>query len=125
VKVRVVVWVEPPPVPLIVMGCVPVPAFLETVSVKCEVPAPGAAMEAGLKLPVTPEGRPVAERATAELNPPVTVVVTTAYPLWPRARDPAVGETEMAKAGVAEAVTVKETVVVSVSMPPVPVMVMR
>lgn len=59
-----------------VIGYVPVGAFLATVSVKSELPAP--VMDVGLKLPVTPEGIPVAERATAESNPPVTVVVTTA-----------------------------------------------
>ena len=55
----------------------PVLAVLETVSVKFDVPEPGAAMEVGLKLPVTPEGRPVADKATAALKPPETAVVTT------------------------------------------------
>jgi hypothetical protein len=45
---------------------------------KSDVPEPGAAMELGLKLAVTPEGTPVAERLIAELNPPDTDVVTTA-----------------------------------------------
>jgi hypothetical protein len=121
VKVRAVVRVTSPALPEIVIGYVPVLAVLETVSVKCEVPAPGATMEAGLKVLVTPDGTPVAERATAELNPPETVVVTTAYPLCPSARYPAVGETEMVNAGVAGEVTVRETVVVSVNPPPVPV----
>lgn len=77
-KVRVVEWVMPPPLPVMVIGYVPRGALLETVSVKSEVPEPGAAIELGLKLPVTPEGRPVADNATAELNPPETLVVTTA-----------------------------------------------
>ena len=78
VKVSIVVCVTSPDLPEIVMGYVPVLADLETVSVKCAVPAPGAAMEAGLKVPMTPDGTPVAERATGALNPPETVVVTTA-----------------------------------------------
>ena len=78
--------------PVMVMTWVPVGAVLETVRVKSEVPEP--VTEVGLKLPVTPLGMPVAESATAESNPPVAVTVTTAYPLWPRSREPEVGETE-------------------------------
>jgi hypothetical protein len=92
VKVRVVVWVVVPLFPVMVIAWVPVGAFLATVRVKSDVPEP--VTEVGLKLPVTPVGMPVAESATAELNPPVAVTVTTAYPLWPRAREPEVGETE-------------------------------
>ena len=61
-----------------VIGYVPVFAVRATFSVKSDVPAPGAAIVDGLKLPVTPVGKPVADRATAPLNPPETVVVTTA-----------------------------------------------
>ena len=88
-------------------------AVLDTVSVNFDEPEPGAAMGFGLKLPVTPDGRPVAVRPIAELNPPEVVVVTVTYPLCPRAREPELGETEMVKSGVAGAVTVSETVVVS------------
>ena len=45
---------------------------------KFEVPEPGAAIEDGLKLPLTPDGNPEAESEIAELNPPEIVVVTTA-----------------------------------------------
>ena len=76
----------PPLVPVIVMGYVPMLAVRETVSVKSEVPEPGTAIDDGLKLPVTPEGRPEADNATAASNPPETVVVTTAYPLCPWSR---------------------------------------
>jgi hypothetical protein len=62
---------------------VPFLAVPETVRVKFDVPEPGALIELGLKLPVTPEGKPVAEREIAELNPPETAVVTVTYPLWP------------------------------------------
>jgi hypothetical protein len=61
---------------MMVMGKVPVGAFLATVRVKCEVPAP--VMEVGLKAPVTPDGRPVADKATAESKPPEMPMVTTA-----------------------------------------------
>jgi len=71
----------PPLVPVMVIGKVPVVAVLATVSVKSEVPEPGAAMEVGLKTPVTPDGKPAADRAIAASNPPETAVVTTAKPL--------------------------------------------
>jgi hypothetical protein len=103
---------------------VPVGAVLETVRVKSDVPEPGALIGLGLKLPVTPEGKPVAESEIAELNPPETAVVTTTYPLRPWSREPDVGETETVNAAVAGAVTVRETVVVSTVLPLVPVMVM-
>lgn len=105
--------VTPPPVPVMVMGYVPVLAVLATVRLKCAEPEPGAAIEAGLKLAVTPDGTPVAESATLELNEPVIVVVTTAYPLRPRSRYPELGETEMLKLPTTGAVIVRFTVVVS------------
>jgi hypothetical protein len=81
VNVSVVDCVLPPPVPVILIGYVPVLAVLATFSVKFDEPAPGPAIEAGLKLPVTPDGSPDAESDIAELNPPTTDVVTTTYPL--------------------------------------------
>lgn len=114
----------PPPLPVIVIVEVPVRAVLETVILKSVVPEPGAGIGLGLKLPVTPEGKPVADMVIAELNPPETAVVTTTYPLWPWAIEPDVGDTEIVNAAGAGAVTVRETVVVSVNPPPVPVMVM-
>lgn len=53
-------------------------AFWATVTFISDVPEPGAAMEAGLKLIVTPEGWPVADKEMVELKPPETLVVTTA-----------------------------------------------
>ena len=64
------------------------------------MPEPGAASEVGLKLEVTPEGTPLAEKLTTALNPPETAVVTVVYPLLPWATDPEVGETEMVKVPV-------------------------
>ena len=110
-----------------VIACVPEGAFRATVRVKSVVPEPGAPMDDGLKLPVTPDGMPVAENEIAESNPPETFVVTTAYPLSPSNRYPDVGETEMVKEPLPpppDAVTVSETDVVSVVLPLVPFTVM-
>jgi hypothetical protein len=60
---------------------VPVVAVPLAVKVRVELPAP--AMLAGLKLAVTPEGKPLAERAIVPLNPPATVLVTVVLPLLP------------------------------------------
>ena len=64
-----------------VMGYVPLVALQATDKLKCAEPDPGAAMLDGLKLVLTPPGTPVADREMDELNPPETVVLTTAYPL--------------------------------------------
>lgn len=62
---------------------VPLVAVLPTVNVSVELPLPGAAIDAGLKLAVTPVGKPEAERATAELKPPLTVVEIVVLPELP------------------------------------------
>lgn len=118
------VFVTPPPVPVIVMGYVPVGAVRETVSVKSTVPDPGAAMGFLLKVAVTPVGSAEFDSVIAESNEPVVAVVTVAYPLWPWSREPVLGETEMVKLAATGAVTVRVTVVVSVVAPEVPVIVM-
>jgi hypothetical protein len=82
-------------------------------------PEPGAAIEVGLKLTVTPLGWPVADSVIAELNPPETAVVIVDVPLEPWATETEAGEGEMLK--VAVLVTVKVTVVWFVIPPPVPV----
>ena len=69
----VVVCVMPPPVPVTVIVYVPVAVVEATVMVMVEVPEPGAVMDAGLKLTVTPVGWPVAVKSIAELKPPETV----------------------------------------------------
>jgi hypothetical protein len=46
-----------------------------------DVPAP--VIEAGLKLTETPAGCPLADKETAELNPPLTVDVIVDVPLPP------------------------------------------
>jgi len=61
----------------------PVVAVLLAVKVRVELPLPGAAMEAGAKLAVTPAGNPEADNETAELKPPLTVVETVELPELP------------------------------------------
>ena len=63
-----------------VMLTVPVVAVPLAVKVRVELPLPGAAMEAGLKVAVTPAGNPEAESETAELKPPLTVVEIVELP---------------------------------------------
>lgn len=95
-----------------------------TAMVAVDVPEPGAAMDAGLKLTVTPVGWPLAVKATAESKPPETAVVIVEVPLLPRTTETDVGEVEIVKLGLAGTVTVNETLVVSVVLPEVPVTVM-
>lgn len=64
-----------------------------------DVPAPGAAIDVGLKLTVTPLGWPDADSATAWSKPSRTVVVTVAEPLLPCTTETAVGETARVKVG--------------------------
>jgi hypothetical protein len=78
-----VVWVTLPPVALTVTFTVPAVAVLLAVNVRVELPLPGAAMEAGLKLAVTPAGNPEVDRETAALKPPLTVVEIVLAPELP------------------------------------------
>ena len=82
-------------------------------------------MLAGLKPAVTPEGKPPAERAIAESNPPEMAAVIVDCPELPGAIVSEAGPAESEKPGVPLEVTVSVTLVVSVSPPPVPVMVME
>jgi hypothetical protein len=100
VSETVVDWVSPPPVPVTVMLYVPAATVEATANVTVEVPEPGAATEAGLKLTVTPVGAPEEVRATAELKPPETAVVMVEVPLLPATTETAPGEAEIVKAGV-------------------------
>ena len=92
VSVMVAAWVMLPPVPLTVIVKVPVAVPEATASVTAEVPAPGAAIDVGLKLTVTPAGAPLAVSAMAESNPPETAVVIVELPLEPITTETAVGE---------------------------------
>jgi hypothetical protein len=91
---------------------VPVVAVLLAVNVSVELPLPGAAIEVGLKLAVTPDGRPEADKATAELKPPLIVVEIVELPEAPCVTARLVGDALTAKFGVAAALIVSETVVV-------------
>src|SRR4051794_12898787 len=112
VRLTVVVWVTLPPVPVMVIVEVPRVAVEATVKVSVELPEPGAAVEAGLKEAVTPEGRPEAESAMAELKPPETAVVIVALPEDPCAMDVELGEAEIVKSRVVVTVGVTEMQVV-------------
>lgn len=68
--VRVIVG--EPPVPVTVKTYVPLAVDEPTVRVSVEEIVAGF----GLKLPVVPEGRPLTEKVTAELNPLVGLMVT-------------------------------------------------
>ena len=62
-----------PPMPVTVKRYVPCFAEELTVTLSVEeLPAAGL----GLKLPVAPDGRPLMDKVTGELNPPVRVIVT-------------------------------------------------
>ncbi len=91
---------------------VPVVAALPAVKVKVELPLPGAAIELGLKLAVTPDGKPDADSEIAELNPPLTVVEIVLLPDEPWTTDRLAGDALRVKLGVAVAVIVKAIVVV-------------
>src|ERR1039457_5125461 len=70
------VRVRPPPDAVMVAAQVPGVADTEDARVRVALPLPGAGTLCGTKVPVTPVGRPLTERPTAALKPPVPVVVT-------------------------------------------------
>ena len=87
-----------------------------------EEPAPGAAIEDGLKLADTPAGIPLAESEIRLSKPPEIAAVMVELALPPSAAVTDVGFAESAKPGLA--VIVRVTLVVLVSAPPVPAMTM-
>lgn len=113
--------VLPPPVPVIVMVWAPVVARLPTLTVIVDVPEPGAAIELGLKVTVCWLPSPEAVNVTAESNPLSAAVVIVEVPDEPLTTVIAVGDALMLKSAPAGAVTVRETDVVCVTPPPVPV----
>jgi len=112
VKETVLVCVTPPPLAVTVIVEVPLVAVLPTVNVSVELPPPGAAMDAGLKLAVTPVGRPDAERETAELKPPLTVVEIVVLPELPWMTERLAGDALSVKFGEAVGLIVSATVLV-------------
>lgn len=95
----------------------PVAVLAATAMVIVEVPAP--VIDVGLKLTVTPEGWPLAVKAIAELNPPVTALVMVEVPELPCTTDTEPGDALSVK--LAAALTLRETEVVCVRLPEVPV----
>ncbi len=110
-----VVLVKLPDVPVTVSVTVPVVAVLLAVSVKVLVPA----VLLGLNDAVTPLGRPDADKLTLPLKPFCGVTVMVLAPLVPCASLKLFGDAEKAKS--AGGFTVRETVVVLVKLPDVPV----
>jgi hypothetical protein len=102
VKETDVVCVTPPPVPVTVIVYVPAATLDPTAMPMVELPDPGAAMDAGLNVTVTPLGWPDADKLTAESNPPLTAVLIVDEPLFPCTTDKDPGEAEMLKLGVPE-----------------------
>src|SRR5208337_86616 len=80
VSVTIVFCWMPPPLPVTVMGYVPVGVLAPTVMVMVELPEPGAGIGLGLKLTVVPEGMPEAERVIALLKPLLMVAVMVEIP---------------------------------------------
>jgi len=93
-----------------------------TVNVIVVVPDPGAASVDGTKLTVTPAGCPLAENATAELNPPLTEEVMVLVPEFPAITVTVPGLAASEKLGAA--VTCNGTITELDCPPPVPVTVM-
>ena len=70
------------------------PGVVDEATVKDKVELPVPVMDAGLKLIVTPEGSPVADRVTGESNPPLTVLVMVEEPEEPWVIEIELGEAE-------------------------------
>ena len=102
------------------MAWFPLLAVELAVIVMFDVPEPGAGMEVGAKLAVTPDGRPDADRAIAESKPPEAAVVIVVLAGLPLVTAKMLGAAEMLKLPVTVEVTVRVTVTVCVMPPPVP-----
>ena len=66
---------------------------------RVDEPEPGAGIEVGLRLAVTPLGAPETESASAALNPPETLVLMVELPLCPCTMDTEEGEADTVKLG--------------------------
>lgn len=113
----VVVCVSVPLTPVTVIVAAPIVAVLDAVKVRVLVPV----VEAGLNAAVTPAGNPLVVSATAPVNPPDGVTVTTLEPVAPCATETLAGLAASEKLGVWTAVTVKLRVAVCVRVPLTPV----
>src|SRR5262245_36487138 len=115
-----VLCVKPPRAPVTVTVAGPVVAVLDAAKVRVLA---FPVVEAGLKLAVTPAGKPPALNATLAVNPPLRVIVIALVSLAPRLIVKLVGFAAREQTGVGGAITVGLIVIVCVSPPPVPVMV--
>lgn len=113
---------SPPPVPTTVNGNVPEDSPADAVTVRTDEPDPPAT-EVGVNDAVIPIGRPVADRATADVNPFLGETETDAEPEPPAANESEFGLTETLKSPAAAADTATVALVVRVRPPPVPVIV--
>lgn len=95
--VMVVVCVMPPPVAAMMIVWFPVDALLLALTVKVALPLPGAIMELGPNVTVSPLPCPEADRVIAELKLPETFVITVEVPDFFLAIDNDVGEAERMK----------------------------
>src|SRR5215469_679087 len=86
----------------------PVAAVELAVNVRVEDPEPGATIDDGLKLAVTPDGSPAADKDSAELKPPDIAVVAVELTELPCVSETDDGDTVIEKSGVAAAVTDSE-----------------
>ena len=96
---------------------------MPTVTVIVEVPDPGAASVAGLKLTVVPLGMPEAVKLTELLKPPPIVTVIVEIPWVSCITLSELGEAERVKLGAP--VTVSVTLVLCWTPPPLPVTVIE
>ena len=91
--------------------------------VMVDFPAPGAAMELGVKVTLSLLPSNAVDKVIAESKPPEIVVVIVEVPELPLAMLIEEGDAPMVKLGFGPT-TVNETVVLSVMLPEVPVTVM-
>ena len=111
----VVVWLRLPLVPVTVTVADPVVAVVEAVKVRVLVPV----VEAGLKLAVTPAGKPLAASDTVPLKPFTGWTVIVLLPVPPCATERVAGFAVKEKSGFVP-VTVRAIVALWVRLPLVP-----
>jgi hypothetical protein len=116
VNATVVEAVSAPEVPVMVTATGP-PTAAVALAVSVNTLEPVAGLVA--KPAVTPLGKPLAAKVTAPVNPPASVTVMVLVPLLPWTTVTLPGEGASVKLGAT--LTVRATVVVSVSAPEVPV----
>jgi hypothetical protein len=115
----VVLLVKLPDIPVTVTEAVPELAVLLAASVNVLV----LVVLAGLKVAVTPLGKPVADKPTLPLKPFTGLTVMVLVPFAPCAIVKLLGAAESVKLATGTGFTVREIVVVFVRLPDVPVIV--